>query len=261
MRAERIFREGNHAWFAFGANHDRTDVVIDSNQYLVKTSSASCLIDPGGAAVFPSLLAGVTDYVPVHDITHVVFTHTEPHVLASLPMWRSILKPETAYYVPQIMMRHIGHIDPDLKLLPIPDEGMSLNLGDGVRLDLVPAHFLPSAGCYSVYDPRAGVLYSGLIGSGLPTADAWRDSSFVSDFDAYVKFMEEVQRRHFGSSRARDAWVERMSKLQLSILAPQHGLMMKGNIISRFMGWFGNVDVGKGIENNGRISGQQSAAA
>jgi flavorubredoxin len=70
---------------------------------------------------------------------------------------------------------------------------------------------------------------------------------FVTDFADHVRHMEGFHRRWMGSAAARDAWVAMVSKLKIDILAPQHGLMFRGDDVKRFIDWFAGLEVGTGV--------------
>lgn len=256
MKSETLYRDGKHRWLAFGQDAAKPENILSTNQFLVRTGTSAMLVDPGGAEVFPSMLAGLTDHLSLQDIQHVVFSHQDPDVISGLPLWRSILPEECHFYVPWMFLPTVAHYDKDAKLTPIPDEGMEVSLGEGVRVDIIPAHYLQSPGSYNVYDAKAKVLFSANVGGA--TLTRTYDSLYVTDFSNHVSLMEQFHRRWIGSPRARDAWVDRMSRLDIDVMAPQHGLIFKGENVKRFIDWFAGLDCGTGVDTIGRLSRHQS---
>jgi flavorubredoxin len=114
----------------------------------------------------------------------------------------------------------------------IPDEGMTVMLG-GQPIEIIPAHYLHSPGNYHVYDPVAKILYSGDIGAsvGIEYAD-------VPNFADHLKYTEGFHRRYMASNRALREWVGRVRKLDIEIMAPQHGAQYRGKaMVAEFLAW------------------------
>ena len=46
---------------------------------------------------------------------------------------------------------------------------------------------------------------------------------------------------------ARDAWLNMVATLEIEVLAPQHGPILKGDAVKRFLDWFRALDIGSGL--------------
>ena len=242
MKCVSLFRRDNHRWLAFGQDPSRPEAVIDTNQFVICSNSGALLLDPGGMEVFPSMLAALTHEVAVEEVKGIFLSHQDPDIGSSLALWRRVCPPDTKIYLSWLWSGFVSHFDRDAVFTPIPDEGMDLTLGD-VRLRLVPAHFLHSSGNFNVYDPRARILFSGDIGAALVPTQS-REDMFVGDFAGHIQYMEGFHRRWMGSPKARDAWIETVSRLDIDILAPQHGLIFRGDDVKRFLDWFSRLEIG-----------------
>lgn len=245
MKCVPIYRRDAHRWLAFGQDQDKPEQIIDTNQYVICSGNAAMLLDPGGMEVFPSMLAALTREIAVEDIRALFLSHQDPDVGSSLPLWRRVCKPETKVYLSTLWTGFVAHFDRESVMTPIPDEGLEVALGD-IRLRFVPAHYMHSSGNFNVYDPVARILFSGDIGAAL-VPDKNRGSLFVEDFNAHVPYMEGFHRRWMGSARARDAWIAQVEKLDIDMLAPQHGLIFRGDDVKRFLDWLSKLDVGSGL--------------
>jgi len=47
-----------------------------------------------------------------------------------------------------------------------------------------------------------------------------------------------------GSTEARDAWCQEVSKLDIDMLCPQHGAIYTGKDVERFIAWFADLKIG-----------------
>jgi len=135
-------------------------------------------------------------------------------------------------------LRHFGmnHIE----YAPIPDEGLTLTL-DRADIQFVPAHYLHASGNYHVYDAEAKILMSGDVGAALEPTNS---PLYVEDFNEHVGKMKMFHQRWMPSNRAKRDWIDRVSKLDIEYMAPQHGRIFRGDDVKRFLEWFDALEVG-----------------
>ncbi|EME70390.1 hypothetical protein H261_08708 [Paramagnetospirillum caucaseum] len=247
MKCATLFRQDDHCWQMFGQDPDKPDNVVDTNQYLIRSGDCAILLDPGGMEVFPAMLAALTREIPVSSVKALFLSHQDPDIGSSLPLWRRVCEPDTKIYLSWLWSSFTAHFDRDAVFTTIPDEGMEVSLSPSVRLRFVPAHYLHSSGNFNVYDPKAKALFSGDVGAALVPKDKATGSVFVTDFASHVQYMDGFHRRWLASTRARDAWCAQVSKLDIDFLAPQHGLVFKGDDVKRFIDWFAGLEIGSGV--------------
>ena len=244
MKSLKIHDSG-HQWIVLGRDPEKPSNIIDTNQYIVKNGAHSILLDPGGIEIFPSMLASTLHHVNVDEIQHIFASHQDPDIISSLGLWDKAL-PNSTLHAPWIWEGFIRHFGcQNITFDAIPDEGRSLQLGD-VTLEFIPAHYLHSSGNFNVYDPKAKVLMSGDIGASLEPPES---PMFVEDFEAHIPMMEMFHKRWMPSNRAKKDWIDRVRKLDIEIMAPQHGRMFKGQDVGKFLDWFEALEVGSAIKN------------
>lgn len=247
MKCTEIWGQGEHRWLAFADDPNKPDNVIDTNQLVVTTESGGMLIDPGGVELFPAMVAAVTQEMPIEKIRHLFMSHQDPDVSSALPLWRQVCTDDLVTHVSWMWTGFVSHFDRNATFNALPDIGCDIDLSPDVRLKILPAHYLHSSGNFSVYDPKAKVLFSGDIGAALVPRDK-RKSIFVEDFDSHVQYMEAFHRRWMGSPAARDKWVAMIRHLNVDILAPQHGLLFRGPDVERFLDWLAGLRLGGGLD-------------
>ncbi len=250
MKSVTLFRKDSHRWLAFGLDRDRPQNLTDTLQYAVSGPDGTMLIDPGGMEVFPAMLSALTRELPVEDVSTILITHQDPDAASSLPLWRRVCRGDVRIMAPSLLVRSLAHLDSEIAISAIPDDGQEIGLGGPVRLRLIPAHHLPAPGHLNVYDPAARILYSGTIGG---TDESW-DDFFVTDFDRHRARMEISHRRRMGSAKARDIWVDTVSRLDVAMVAPHGGPIVRGDDAARFVDWFGRVEIGTPL-SGGRGAG------
>lgn len=239
MDALKLYDQG-HQWYVFGRDPDKPEKIIDTNQFMIVNGDRSIVLDPGGIEIFSTMLASILKYVDIDKVTDLFASHQDPDIISSLGMWDQVLPDATLHcsWLWEGFVRHFGmdHICYD----PIPDEGRSLHL-DNLELRFFPAHYLHSSGNFQVYDPKAKILFSGDVGAALEPPGA---PLFVEDFDQHIDKMRYFHQRWMPSNEAKNHWLQRVRKLDIEIMAPQHGRLFKGKQIEQFFDWFEDLDVG-----------------
>ncbi len=245
MKSEVIFEKGSHKWVAMGRDKNKLEEVIDTNEYLIIHDKNVMLLDPGGTAIFPSVLTELTKYASTDDIKTIVASHQDPDIASSLAMWLDLC-PDLKVYCPWTWTGFISHfgMGSSMKLEGVPDDGMELPIGNTrAYVYLVPAHYCHASGNFHVYDPIADILFTGDMGAALLPPDY--DSLYVEDFDEHLQYMEAFHRRWMPSSEAIKAWVKRVRVINPNMLCPQHGAIFRGDDVKKFLDWIENVQVGK----------------
>ncbi|WP_319561000.1 MBL fold metallo-hydrolase [Marispirochaeta sp.] len=236
-----LFEEDDHKVIWLGWDEDVSSGAIQTNQYLIVNSGKGILLDPGGVHLFSRVVSVVSRFISLDDVESIFFSHQDPDVSSGIALWLGVTNAQV--YIHDIWRRfvpHFGLVDQS-RITPLNDDGGTIALGS-VSLQLVPAHFLHSAANFSLYDPRSRILFSGDIGTAVfPEGKEYPE---VDDFDTHTRLMKSFHQRAMGSNRAAARWLETCSRLDVSILAPQHGAMMRGELVKKFYDWFGNLNCG-----------------
>lgn len=245
MIKEDLFNDGKRRWLYMGRDNDKPESCIDTNEYLVTDDEVGLLLDPGGMEIFPAVVSTISREIKPENIEAIFASHQDPDIVSSLSLWHS-LNQNIKVYVPAIWISFIPHFGADAKLTAIPDEGMTLKLGESSDLQIIPAHYVHSSGNFSLYDPVAKILFSGDIGAAL-LPDDYSDV-FVKNFDKHTAYMEGFHTRWMPSNRAKNNWIERVQELDIEIMAPQHGALFGKEDTERFFEWFRELEVGAAVD-------------
>lgn len=244
MKSQIIYQGPQHAWHMLGRDAEKPAKIIDTNQYVIRTANRAIILDPGGIELFSPMLAGVLRIAPVEQITDLFASHQDPDIISSLGLWDQAL-PKASLHSPWLWEGFIRHFGMDnIQFKPIADDGGEMEM-DGMRFQFIPAHYLHSSGNHHVYDPQAKILFSGDIGAALERIDA---PMFVDDFDSHVRHMQMFHQRWMPSNTAKNAWVQRVRRLEIDMMCPQHGRIFKGDDVKRFLDWFERLEVGIAVK-------------
>lgn len=241
-----LYEDGNHRYLHLGWEEKEEKSIVQTNQYMIIHNGEVVLMDPGGAHVFPRVLANVAEIVDIGSVSQIFYSHQDPDVSSGITLWLSIAEKAKAH-ISGLWTRFLPHfgIYETSRIVAIPDRGGNLTLKDGTKLPCIPAHFLHSTGQFSLYDPTSRILFSGDIGAAVfPEGKRY---PAVENFDDHLKYMEGFHKRYMASNSACRRWVDAVSKLKVDAIAPQHGAVIKGDDVDRFLNWFGNLKCGVDI--------------
>lgn len=239
-----IYEEGAHQWLAISRDPVRPNYLIDTNEYLITDGQVALLTDPGGSEIFSAVFSAICEEFDPEKIKWLFASHQDPDIISSLALWLEF-KPELRCYASWLWSTFIPHFGgTDKTFIPLPDEGMPIQVGK-LALQAVPAHYLHSSGNFHLYDEKARILFCGDVGAALLPVEM--SDLFVKDFDKHLRHAEGFHRRWMGSKAAVLDWCERVGKLEIDMLCPQHGAIYQGDDVMRFINWFAELEVGSGI--------------
>lgn len=219
-------------------------LAVQANQHVIVHDGVGMILDPGGHKVYSSVLSATMAVIGGTDLRYIFLSHQDPDIVAAINGW--LMTTDARAYVSELWGRFVPHFGFDHlvadRLDLIPDEGMFLDL-NGSRMQMLPAHFMHSAGNFQLYDETAKILYSGDLGASLGM-----DYTIVPDFQAHLKYMEAFHKRYMASNSVMKAWANMIRDLDIEIIAPQHGALFKGKeSVKQFIDWCETLQCGVDI--------------
>ncbi|MAR91304.1 MAG: MBL fold metallo-hydrolase [Pseudomonadota bacterium] len=249
QRVQPLYNENDHAVLFF------TDLVageaIPSNQLVIVDHGEAALFDPGGELTFTPLSIELAKHLNVKaDLKYVCASHQDPDIITSLPRW--LMHSECSIVTSRLWSRFLPHLVSDFvsgkmnkslldRMVELPDEGGKIALGKG-QIIAVPAHFLHSVGNFHFYDPVSKILFSGDVGAAVTPGQDHQPVASVAD---HIPLMESFHKRYMAGNKACRAWVQRVRKLDVEMLIPQHGQPFVGkDKVAEFLAWFEELACG-----------------
>ncbi|AEH51637.1 oxygen-binding di-iron domain-containing protein [Pseudothermotoga thermarum] len=246
MQNTILYDDGVHKFVHLAWEEKEEEGIVQTNQYLIIDSDEGFLLDPGGAHVFPRVLANVSELIEPSKIKYIFFTHQDPDVTSGITLWLSIAE-KANIYISALWTRFLPHfgVYDQKRVVAIPDKGERIRLKSGTEIEFIPSHYLHATGNFTLYDPRAKILFSGDIGVCVfPKGGRYL---FVEDFNQHVKLMEAFHRRYMTSNTAIRKWLSIVEKKEINIVAPQHGAIFKDKNVKLLFDWLRNLKCGLDI--------------
>ncbi|GAB6065533.1 MBL fold metallo-hydrolase [Aquifex pyrophilus] len=244
MSGQVIFESENHKVVLFEELTPAS--AVQANQYLIIHNGEGMLLDPGGHKVFSQLKRDISAHLPPNKLRYIFLSHQDPDIVAALNGW--LLTTNAEAYISKLWLRFLPHFGLEKnfeeRVKPIEDKGTRLDL-NGCELLILPAHFLHSPGNFQVYDTCSKILFSGDLGASLN-----QPYFFVENFEEHIKYMEGFHKRYMASNKVLKLWANMVRKLDIEIMAPQHGAIFKGKeLVNKFIEWAENLKCGVDLMN------------
>jgi len=237
-----LYDDGSHKCVMFSIDDEgEGDSFLSVNQFLIVQNRVGVLIDPGSAMIFHELYEAVSRHVEVQNIKYIFLSHQDPDVSGSITQWA--ISTTAKFIMSKLWVRfmsHYGFMEMG-RIMSLEDHGAKLKFGQEF-LKFVPAHFLHSPGNFTLYDSKSKIVFSGDIGAAIVNASS--DYKHVLDFEEHKAALYGFHKRYMGSNKLCRAWVARIEKLDVSIIAPQHGFVFEGEQVAQFLGWFKELKCG-----------------
>lgn len=242
MRNIKLFDSTSHCFVLLNESDPGEEDGIRSNQFLIIHENEGVLLDPGGFGVMPRVLAEMLRYLGPNQIKAIFLSHQDPDIVGGLSTWLEVCP--APVYVSSIWLRFLPHygLKNMARFIGVPNEGMDCKLTSSFHLKIVPAHFLHSEGQINIYDPISRILFSGDIGAAMLPTD--KDIAYVDDFASHLPYIREFHRRYMCSNKAIRCWLQTIARLDIDMIAPQHGPIYRGQAVKDFLDWFADLSCG-----------------
>jgi len=237
-----LFEQDDHRFIWLGCEEKAREGLIQVNQFLLLSKEKNVLMDAGGVATFAQVVATACRFIEVSEIDVLFYSHQDPDVVSGMAMWLEITRANA--YIGKYWTQFVTHfgIQDVNRIKPIPDEGGLISLGNGHRIEIIPAHFLHSISNFHLYDSRSKILFSGDLGAMVfPQGTCYL---VPENFEQHSGYMAQFHKRFMASETALKNWVKRIRKLDIDLIVPQHGALIIKEHIPAFLDWLENLRCG-----------------
>jgi flavorubredoxin len=240
-----LYDDGKHKCVMFSFDdEEHGDSFLSVNQYLIVQNNSAILIDPGSQDIFDELSDAVNQHIDLQNIKFIFLSHQDPDVCGAITQWAMSTKAK--FIMSSLWVRFMSHYGfmEMTRIIELEDRGAKINFSKDY-LQFVPAHFLHSPGNFSLYDSRSKIIFSGDIGAAIVSSSA--EYKKVENFEKHVEYLEGFHKRYMGSNKLCRAWVKKIKKLDITAIAPQHGLVFEDENITKFLEWLEELKCGSDL--------------
>lgn len=205
------------------------------------------LVDPGSSSDFSFVHTKVSALIGGLDKVSALFiNHQDPDVGASASIISARYAPKASILCSEDTWRLIVHSNlPRDRFLATEKFANGIKLPTGQRLVPVPSPFCHFRGAVMLYDPQTRVLFSGDLFGGVTDSNDLRlmaDESDWAGIRAFHQLYMPVNAALAGAVAA-----IRALEPPVETIAPQHGRIIRGELVSLFLDRMARLPVGLDI--------------
>ncbi|NEW60849.1 MBL fold metallo-hydrolase [Sulfurovum sp. bin170] len=211
--------------------------------YLIKNGDESILVDPGSMLEFHETVRKVKTIVDMKSIKYIVLHHQDPDLVAAVPEIEKLIDRDDLLIVTHSRMSLlIKHYLVTSDYYEIDKNDNQLTTPNGYRLEFHTTPYCHSPGAFVSYEPKTKTLFSGDIFGGLE--ESWE---FYAD-ETYFEKAKQFHQEYMPSKDIFNYALKKIEKLDINLIAPQHGSIIEKKYIANLIRDMKNLDCGLYIE-------------
>ena len=209
------------------------------NPYLLVDGDEAVVFDPGSITDYPKVASKICSVVDPEQISYIVLHHQDPDLCSAVPLLEDIIPNKQLKIVTHsrasVLIRYYGLKS---EFYNIDRNGYSLTLKSGRQLRFMVTPFCHFPAAIVTYDEKQKLLFSADIFGAISTD--W--SIFAKE--GYEKQMEAFHVGYMASHKHLSSVMEKFAQLDIEMILPQHGSILKGEMITRCIEYLKNLNCG-----------------
>ena len=220
------------------------DDPFQCHPYLIRNGDESILIDPGSMLEFDETVRKVKTIVDIKSIKYIILHHQDPDLAAAVPEIEKLINRDDLLIVTHSRMSVlIKHYLVTSNYYEIDKNEDKLITSNGLKLDFYTTPYCHSPGAFVSYHEATKTLFSGDIFGGIE--ESW---DFYADESYFLK-AKQFHQEYMPSKDIFNYALDKIEKLDIDLIAPQHGSMIEKKYISNLIKDMKNLDCGLYIED------------
>jgi len=215
--------------------------------YLIDNGNESILFDPGSKLTWAHTRKKILKIMPLENIKYIVCHHQDPDITAGISDLLEEVGVENRFLVTHWRVRELlEHYGWGIEFYEIQDNGWQLKAKD-IELKFVFTPYMHFPGAFCTYDPKNRVLFSSDIFGGFTK----EFSLYAKDAKSYFESMVPFHTHYMPSKQIVNYGLDNIEKYDIDLIAPQHGSIIKKEMISYMIENLRKLDCGIYLEYDG----------
>ncbi len=209
--------------------------LLHCNTYLIVEDNQAVLIEPGSSLDFDFVFSEIKTIIDPLIIKYILVSHPDVDLSGSISLFEKVLNPFAIIceWRSKEIIQFYG-VKSDFYL--IKNNNFTLKLSEDRTLYFIPAAFMHAPGAFVTYDSKARALFSGDI-FGVYSKN-WQ----VEADEAYIETMAMWHENYIPSSDFLRPLMKELSKMNLAMILPQHGSIIKDDLVEKSINFLFELD-------------------
>ncbi|SNR79145.1 diguanylate cyclase [Desulfurobacterium atlanticum] len=208
--------------------------------YLIRNGSESVLIDPGSMITFPVVLEKIFKLTTLDKIKYIIFHHQDPDIVGCFSTLETLFPKGERYIVThwraEVLLKHYRWKTP---FYLVDKNDWQLKAGDR-ELEFIFTPYAHFPGAFCTFDKKTETLFSSDIFGAI--TDEFM--LFAEDVEEYYAGVELFHKHYMPSKVVLNYVLEKIEKVNPEIIAPQHGSVIRKEMIPKIMERLKSLDCG-----------------
>ena len=224
----------------FWVGHIIPNDPFQCHTYLIRNGKESVLIDPGSEKVLPYILEKIQLLLPLKNIKYIIMHHQDPDITGNFSILEKLFPPDERYIVThwrtKVLLEHYGW---NLPFYLVNDHNWKLDVGDR-ELEFIFTPYAHFPGAICTFDKKTKTLFS----SDIFGAISKKIFFFAEDVEEYYKGVEFFHKHYMPTQSILNYALDQISAKQPELIAPQHGSLIKKDMIDKVISRLRNLECG-----------------
>lgn len=207
--------------------------------YFIENGNESILVDPGSMLEFEETVRKVKSIAKMSSIKYIILHHQDPDLAAAVPEIEKLIDRDDLLIVTHSRTALlIKHYLVSSDYYNIDQHNNRLITSSGFTLEFYTTPYCHAPGAFVSYEPESKTLFSGDIFGGID--ESWE---FYAD-ETYFAKAKQFHQEYMPSKDIFNFALQKIDKLDLELIAPQHGSIIKKKYIKNLIEDMKNLDCG-----------------
>ncbi|MCK9491896.1 MAG: ATP-binding protein [Sulfurimonas sp.] len=215
------------------------DDPFQCHPYFIKNGNESILVDPGSMLEFEETVRKVKSIADISSIKYIILHHQDPDLAAAVPEIEKLINRDDLLIVTHSRTALlIKHYLVSSDYYEIDKNDNKLITSSGFTLEFYTTPYCHAPGAFVSYEPQTKTLFSGDIFGGIEKS--WE---FYAD-ETYFTKAKQFHQEYMPSKDIFNFALQKIEKLDLELIAPQHGSIIKKKYIKNLIEDMKKLDCG-----------------
>ena len=215
--------------------------------YLLENGDESVLIDPGSKLTWPYTRKKILKLMPLENIKYIVCHHQDPDITSGVEDLLEEIGVEGRFLVTHWRVYELlEHYDWGIEFYEIQDRDWKLKTKDR-ELEFIFTPYMHFPGAFCTYDHESKVLFSSDIFGGFTK----EFNLYAKDAESYFESMIPFHTHYMPSKQIVNYGLDNIEKYDIDLIAPQHGSIIKKDMIPYIIENLRQLDCGIYLEYDG----------